>query len=205
MSIQNYDNETEQKIIIAARQVFLERGFDGAKMQDISEQAGVNKALLHYYFRSKENLFEKIYIESAKMLFPKISEILENRDLDFFSKIRLFVEKYVEMICENPLLPIFILREINSNSEKVQSIINELIQNIKGKFMEEVQREIANKTLKPCDPRHIIMSILSLCVFPFPAMPLFKKQFGMTQEEYLQFLKNRIPELQEFIISGIKA
>ena len=205
MSEQNLDNETEEKIIQAAREVFLEKGFDGARMQNISERAGINKSLLHYYFRSKDNLFDKIYLESAKKLFPQISEILAEKEIDFMAKIKKFIKFYIEMICQNPLLPIFILREINAGSERVEFIVNSNLGDKLKAFLYEIQAAIDAKIIRPIDPRHLIMSVMSMCIFPFPAKPIFQKQFGMNDAEYFQFLIDRIPSVQDFIINAIKA
>ena len=110
--VKKKDQTTEEKILAAAKQVFVKKGMTGARMQDIADTAGINKALLHYYFRSKEKLFEVIFKEAATRLFPKINEIL-NSDLPLFDKIHQFTHDYVEMVIETPYLPLFVLNEIN--------------------------------------------------------------------------------------------
>src|SRR6478672_7495746 len=106
------DQSTEEKILSAARKVFLNKGMDGARMQDIADEAGINKALLHYYFRSKDKLFEQIFMEVASAFLPKIFSILESEQT-LFEKIELFCSEYISQEIKTPYVPIFILNEIN--------------------------------------------------------------------------------------------
>ena len=106
------DKSTEEKILDAARKVFVQKGLDGARMQDIADEAGINKALLHYYFRTKDKLFEMIFMETVGKIFPRFEMILLS-DMDFFEKIRQIVSSYIEVIIHNPYLPLFVLNEMN--------------------------------------------------------------------------------------------
>src|ERR1700759_4757996 len=106
------DLSTEEKILSAAKKVFLTKGMDGARMQDIADEAGINKALLHYYFRSKDKLFEQIFLDVAGALLPRIFAILES-DRGLFEKIESFCDEYISQLIETPYVPIFILNEIH--------------------------------------------------------------------------------------------
>src|SRR3954452_616752 len=106
------DLSTEEKILNAAKKVFLTKGMDGARMQDIADEAGINKALLHYYFRSKDKLFEQIFLKVTTSFLPKIFLILKGEDT-LFEKIERFCEVYITQIIKTPYVPIFILNEIN--------------------------------------------------------------------------------------------
>src|SRR5881394_2478863 len=97
------DADTESRILDAAHRVFVRRGTAGARMQDIADEAGVNKALLHYYFRSKEKLFEKIFTELSQHFFPKLVKIFES-DESLFRKIELFVAEYIDQMRQTPYL-----------------------------------------------------------------------------------------------------
>src|SRR5690606_202556 len=112
------DLTTEQKIVEAAKQVFLEKGMAGARMQDIADRAGINKALLHYYFRSKEKLFEIIFEEAAGTFIPPLNEVFSQTD-DLFLMIRHFVATYINTIGENPYIPAFVAHEINQNPDRI--------------------------------------------------------------------------------------
>src|SRR5271169_392301 len=111
------DQPTKEKILAAAKKVFMTKGMAGARMQDIADEAGINKALLHYYFRSKDKLFEMIYLEEAKKFFPKISMIFQS-ELPLFEKIKQFADEYISEILENPYLPWFVFNEINRDPDK---------------------------------------------------------------------------------------
>src|SRR5580698_7184188 len=104
-------DNSEEKILTAAKKIFLLKGMDGARMQDIADEAKINKALLHYYFRSKEMLFEKIFKEALEKLFPKILDIWKS-DVSLFQKIENFCVKYIDMMQQNPYLPLFVLNEV---------------------------------------------------------------------------------------------
>ena len=140
------NTSTEEKILAAAKTIFIEKGMDGARMQDIADNAGINKALLHYYFKSKEKLFEVIFKEGAEKLFSKINSIL-NSDLPLFEKIRLFSNEYAEIISQNPYLPLFVLNEMNKQPHS-------FLENIFGKnqptfenLVKQIDKEIKKGTI----------------------------------------------------------
>ena len=108
------EESTEEKILAAAKKVFLSKGMAGARMQDIADEAGINKALLHYYFRNKEKLFEVIFAAAAQQLFPTINSIFES-DIPLFEKIEKFCEEYITVMIENPYLPLFVLYEMSND------------------------------------------------------------------------------------------
>src|SRR3954468_10948841 len=110
------DLTTEEKILEAARKIFLAKGLDGARMQDIADEAGINKAMLHYYFRSKEKLFEKIFTEVAGHFLPRIATILASEN-SVLEKIDTFCAEYINQVMQTPYVPIFILNEINRQPE----------------------------------------------------------------------------------------
>ena len=106
------DLNTEQRILEAARKAFMHKGMSGARMQDIADEAGINKALLHYYFRNKDQLFEMVFKEAFTRFLPRLNQLIES-DLGLFDKIETFVGDYIEMALQNPFLPLFVLNEMN--------------------------------------------------------------------------------------------
>ncbi|MCF8296098.1 MAG: TetR/AcrR family transcriptional regulator [Saprospiraceae bacterium] len=197
------DKSTEAKILTAAHKVFVNKGFDGARMQEIADEAEINKALLHYYFRSKEKLFESIFEDAMGKFVPKIFETFAS-DAGFLKKIEIFVENYIDLILENPLIPIFILQEINRNPERIVNMIiskganPQLLQLL-------IQKEVDSGIIKPIDPRQLFVNILSLCIFPFAGRPLIQGVlFQNNKEEYEKFLISRKKEVSVFIINSIK-
>lgn len=113
---------TETRILEAAKKVFIRKGLDGSRMQEIANEAGINKALLHYYFRSKQKLFEAVFSYAFIKFLPKVTEVL-NADMPFLKKIEIFIDNYIDLLIENPFLPIFILNELYRQPEKLIYLI----------------------------------------------------------------------------------
>ena len=198
------EKTTEEKILAAAKKVFISKGMSGARMQDIADEAGINKALLHYYFRSKEKLFEVIFLEAAQKLFPKINSIFES-DMPLFQKIEHFSEEYITVMAENPYLPLFVLNEINQDPE---TFLNKIWgkQNLPRpqKFLEQIEKEVRKGTIKKVSPLHLLMNLISLLVFPFVGKSMFQFTLGLDELQYRAIMEQRKKEIPKFIIDSIK-
>jgi AcrR family transcriptional regulator len=197
------NSNTEQNILEAAKLVFVAKGMAGARMQEIADKAGINKALLHYYFRSKEKLFEAVFVEILSKLIPDISELLLS-ELPLFEKIRKFTQHYIDTIRENPLIPVFILHELNREPEGIARTFKSM--GIQPQiFVDEINREIKKGTIIPIDPLHLIVNLLSMCIFPIVAQPIMQHLiFEDNGEAYSAFLEQRKKEVPEFIINSIR-
>jgi AcrR family transcriptional regulator len=132
---------TEEKFKEAARIVFTKKGYAATKTRDIAEQAGLNLALLNYYFRSKERLFEIVMIEKVQQLFAFMAPVLNNPDTSLHEKIDLIVPSYIDMLLKNPDLPLFVLSEIKSNPERFGKMIQANGNILQSSFM----RQLAGK------------------------------------------------------------
>lgn len=196
------DSTTELAILEAARKVFILNGYDGARMQEIANEAGINKALLHYYFRSKDKLFEAVFIEAFVKLVPAILIVL-NSKLSLFDKIRDFVEVYLEALNQNPHIPIFILHELSHNEERLSRIVRSAGLN-PTIFIQQVKDEITAGNIIPIDPRQLIVNMLALCIFPFVGRPILKTVlFNQSEQEFRDFIQTRKAVVPSFIISAI--
>jgi len=198
------DKSTEEKILDAARKVFVQKGLDGARMQDIADEAGINKALLHYYFRTKDKLFEMIFLETVGKIFPRFEMILLS-DMDFFDKIRQIVSSYIEVIIHNPYLPLFVLNEMNKNPEfgivdffKVQRPV------VIHRFMEDIEKEVSKGTIKAVSPAHLLVNMMSMCIFPFVAKPVINIMLDLDELQFRNMMEQRKRVVAEFIIESIK-
>jgi AcrR family transcriptional regulator len=198
------DKSTEEKILDAARKVFVLKGLDGARMQDIADEAGINKALLHYYFRTKDKLFEMIFMETVGKIFPRFEMILLS-DMDLFDKIRQIVSSYIEVIIHNPYLPLFVLNEMNKNPEfgivdffKVQRPM------IIHRFMEDIEKEVSKGTIKAVSPAHLLVNMMSMCIFPFVAKPVINIMLDLDELQFRNMMEQRKRVVAEFIIESIK-
>lgn len=200
---QEKDQNTEQKILAAAKQVFLEKGMDGARMQDIADRAGMNKALLHYYFRNKEKLFEMVFMEQAAQFLPRVGNIMMS-DAPLFSKIEQFVDVYITKLTENPYLPLFVLNELNRQPESfILKIWGEKRPPVQ-QFAMQVMEEVKKGNIKPIEPPHLIVNMVSMCIFPFVAKPMIKWVTQMDDEAFKQFIEKRKTEVSKFIIDSIR-
>ncbi len=197
------DLNTEQKILAAAKKVFVEKGLEGTRMQEIADEAGINKALLHYYFRSKDKLFEGVFRDAFFRLMPTIVSVLKE-DVPLFDKIRLFTEQYIEIFNENRHIPGFVLHELSRNPHRIVSLISST--GIRPEvFMKQVEEEVARGTIHPIDPRELVVNMLAMCIFPFVASPILNNiLFRNDSEAYDAFIEKRKRTVPEFIINSIK-
>ena len=178
---------TEQKIMDAAEHVFLDEGFSGARMQHIADRAGINKAMLHYYFRSKDKLFELVFRHKMKQFVPQIEAALNESNMTFIEKIDRFVLAYLTMLQKNPRLPIFILSTIHRNPELANSIDIKL----GAEIIRLMEIEIQEGRIKKVDTHQFMLTLVGMCLFPFIARPIFSKTFDLTPKQYDQLLAER--------------
>jgi TetR/AcrR family transcriptional regulator len=194
---------TEAKILEAAKKVFILNGFEGTSMQHIANEAGINKSL-HYYFRNKEKLFAAVFSFAFQNFVPQVQEILIS-DASIFTKIELIVAEYMDMLLKNEFIPAFILHEINRNPDGIYAIMHGSGLNPKI-FIEQFAIETEKGHIRPVDPRHLIVNLIALCVFPIAARPLMQRiLFANDEAAYQQFLHERKNKVTEFIIQSIKA
>ena len=194
---------TETEILIAAKEIFQQKGMAGARMQEIADKAKINKALLHYYYRSKQLLFEAVFKSAFSLLAPQLNKVL-NDDSDLFEKIRKFTENYVSFVIKHPYLPNFVIQELNKNPEFVQKLRSEKNFPSIEKFKLQVSDAINQGIIKPIEAEQLFINIISLNIFPFIGEPLLMALVNVDKESYNILLENRKTEVAEFIINSIK-
>jgi AcrR family transcriptional regulator len=202
--VKKKDLKTHEKILEAARKIFLEQGMAGARMQDIADEAGINKALLHYYYRDKDKLFETVFIEEAQKFFPKINRIFESED-SLEEKIRFFVAEYIEEMKRSPYLPWFVLNEINRDPDRFLSKVwgKENLPR-PAKFLEQMEKEIRKGTIKRIDPRQLVMHLISMTIFPFLARPMIVRNLGIPGNKFNEIMEERKREIPRFIMDSLR-
>src|SRR5436189_3746587 len=198
-------NKTEEeKILEAAQKVFVRKGMYGARMQDIANEAGINKALLHYYFKNKQKLFEEIFMEAAGKLFPRINDIFRSEET-FFIKIEQFCSEYIAVVLENPYLPLFVLNELNQDPVY---FMNKLWKNDKrpdpSKFLQQIEKEEKKGLIKKISPVQLLMNLISMTVFPFVGKPMFQLNLGIDDMQFRMLMEQRKKEIPRFIIESIR-
>lgn len=198
------EKSTEEKIFAAAKKIFITKGMAGARMQDIADEAGINKALLHYYFRSKDKLFEMIFIEASQKFFPKISFIFES-DMPLFEKIEHICDAYITTMSENPYLPLFVLNEISRDPENfLDKIWNKQGFPKPQKFLEQIEKEVKKGIIKKISPLHLLINLISLCIFPFVGKAMIQSINRLDELQFRNFMIQRKKEVPKFIIDSIK-
>jgi AcrR family transcriptional regulator len=203
------ERSTEELIFDAAQKIFIEKGFNGARMEEIAREASINKALLHYYYRTKEKLFKAIFDRVFKSFMPQILTFFDS-DSPLFNKIEKFVGTYIDFIMKNPFIPNFIMSEINRNPDNIAEMLGSATgifkNDIFGKFSEIIKKEVEKGTIRPIEPEQLIVNILGLCIFPFVARPIIQGVvFKGDRKAYQLFLESRKKEVAEFVIHSIKA
>ena len=185
---------TEARILRAAEEVFLRDGYDGARMQVIAETAGINKALLHYYSRSKEKLFEQIMLRLLSQFLPQVTAAF-TADMSAHQRMEAFVGAYLNLLRSNPQLPLFILHSLNRHPEFVAYVPRNLYEVIAG-FLKQ---EMGAGNIRRVDPDQFLLSILGMCIFPFVARPMAMHMMHKTEDEYNALLNKRKAEIMLLI------
>ncbi|MDN3606301.1 TetR/AcrR family transcriptional regulator [Kaistella yonginensis] len=177
---------TEDKILLAASKVFTEKGFSGTRTRDIAEEAGINLALLNYYFRTKEKLFEQVMKVKIVLLFGQIIPIVTNEKTTLEEKIDLASVKYFDILTKNPNLPIFVLSEIQKKTSDVKSILpfEKVLNN--SFLMQQIREKQPDQ-----NPFHFLLNYLSMTVFPFLGKPILQSFDLMDDDEFQKFATER--------------
>ncbi|WP_163708020.1 TetR/AcrR family transcriptional regulator [Mangrovibacterium lignilyticum] len=196
-------DNTEEKIIDAATDVFVQKGMDGARMQEIADRAGINKALLHYYFRSKEKLFDAIFTKLVGISFPQIGQILQS-DLPVLEKIEMVIDTYVDLLLKYPFLPAFIIKEMNRDATPFFKFIEKRGFAIAPIF-NMLQKAMDDGVIVKTRPEHLVVNVIGLCVFPFAARPMINHvAFHGDDKALKQFLSERKVEVKKFVLKAIQ-
>lgn len=177
---------TEEKLKEAARIVFTKKGYAATKTRDIAEEAGLNLALFHYYFRSKEKLFEIIMMEKVQQLFSFIAPALNNPDNTLEEKIDWIATNYIDMLLKNPDLPIFVLSEIRNNPERFGKTVQLDTYVLKSHFI----KQLAEKN-KNVNPIQLFLSFLGMMVFPFISKPVFETTGAVNEAAFKHLMDER--------------
>ncbi len=193
----------EDLILQAARCVFHRNGSTGARMQEIAEEAGVNQALIHYYFRNKENLFQAVFEADLLQFFAVQAETLSSNE-DLKGCIRSMVHNHMDMLGMHPYLPAFVIGEIFSQPERLDRIMQQKSgMGIVQAFYEKVAQAEAAGQIRPTDPVQLITTILGSCIHAFIAKPMIQRAHDMDEDAYHNYLETRREFIPDLIWRGI--
>lgn len=193
---------TEEKIFEAARKVFLKQG-PQARMQDVAEEAGITQSLLHYYYRSRDRLFEAVFRKEAARIIPREIGIL-NSDLPIEEKVKTLVDDYLEFLQKNPYLPSFVAYEINYRPERLQEFLGTVEKPDMQKLRDQLDARAADGTMRPIQPEQFLVNLLALCIFPFIIRPMLHAMLGLDEDRFGAFIEQRRHDLPTFFLNALR-
>lgn len=198
-----HQNNKEQAILAAAKEEFLEKGYDGARTTSIAQAAGVTHAMLHYYFKTKDQLFERIFMETIGVLGQGIIEVFTQNTKPFKERMQEALELHFNVLKANPRLPLFMIREIASRPERF-TIIKNVVGTFAGSLLNTMQHDIdqacESGEIIAIDAPTLLLDMLSLNVFPFIVKPVFETATGLNLDAESTFWEQRKQENIEIIM-----
>jgi len=199
------NDNIEEKIIDSAADVFEEKGFAGARMQQIADKAGINKALLHYYFRSKDKLFEKVFVIVVQRAFVKFGKSLK-KEGTIFEKLENFFEMHQELLWKNRNFPLFFLNEIKQNPGLVNIVFDKLEnESMLVDLIDQIKREQNEGVIKSdIEPVNLLVNIISLSIFPYVGAPILSEIMTRMDSDYETFIIDHRKQVAQFVINSIK-
>jgi len=204
--LENHEINAEQSILEAAEKLFLEKGFALTSTTEIAKEAGCNQSMVHYYFRTKDKLFDAIFEKKANLI---LSSVLKSRgkDIPFDEKIKSIVESHFELLRANPKLPFLLFNELTTNPEKLKLLVGK-IQNIKGmvlpQFQKELDEEFKKGNIRKISLMDFIILLVSLNVIPFIAKPIIKAITEMDDDEFERLIEERKKENVRIILKSLE-
>ena len=193
--------KVEEKIFNAAKNEFIEKGFDGARMQSIADKAGLSKAALHYYYRSKERLFKKVASFIFNLMFDRIQQKI-SEEMSFEEKVRFFIDLYITTVVNHRKMAFFLFSELMKHPQ----ILDELF--MQGKKISNIftayETEVAKGTIRKIDPHHLMLNVVSMCLYPVLGQQLITRILGLSEQEYDRILQERKDQVYEFVMNSLR-
>jgi TetR/AcrR family transcriptional regulator len=198
------DKLTEEKIFEAATDVFVDKGMDGARMQDIARHAGINKALLHYYYRTKDQLFNAVFEMITGKVLKKFAPVFDEK-LTLEEKIRFFFKEHITFLHENPKLPAFVLNEINRNPARIKKLLKNVhFEKLWLELYHQHKSELGKYNITEDTLAQLMVSIVALSVFPFAARGIIEGILDKVGLDFDDYIEQRKEFAAEFVIKAIK-
>ena len=205
------DRDTEQRILDAAHAVFLRRGTAGARMQEIAAEAGVNQALLHYYFRTKDRLSKAAFERAAAQFMPAAIRVLAS-DAPIEAKVARIIDLELSHLARAPYLPGYIISEVTHHPERARQLIaavtgqapDDVGPRIVATLRKQIDARVRRGAMRSIAPEQFIVNLMSLCIFPFAARPMIQAMLGMDLRGFDQFIARRRRDLTAFFLGALR-
>jgi len=195
---------TEEKILSAAAEIFQEKGYDGARMQEIADKANINKGLLHYYFKTKDILFDAIFSIALKRMVSNIHSILA-MELPLEEKMDMIIDGYMNLLLRNATLPRFVINELSKDADRfIAKHLNSSANSIFIDFDASVKKEVNAGRIKQIDSRHLFMNLISLIVFPFVGKPMLQVIISIDNKEFHALMQERREAVKSFMKMALR-
>jgi AcrR family transcriptional regulator len=211
MAVHSRDGLTEQRILDAAHAVFVRRGTAGARMQDIAREAGVNQALLHYYFRSKDRLAQAVFRRAAGQLLRAVIEVLSS-EAGLEEKVAEVVSLELHHLSKTPFLPGYLISELTHHPDRGHLLIGALTgvtpddmrPRVLNALKTQIDARVAAGEMAPIAPDQFVVNLISLCIFPFAARPMLMVVLGLDERGFERFIARRRDELGDFFLKALR-
>ena len=205
------DGDTEQRILDAAHAVFVRRGTAGTRMQEIAAAAGVNQALLHYYFRNKEQLARAAFERAAKGFMPAVVQVIAS-DGELEDKVRRVIDLELDHLSRAPYLPGYIIGEVTHHPERAAQLIaavtgltpQDLGPRVLGTLRRQIAARVTAGVMRPIAPESFVVNLMALCIFPFAARPMVQALLGLDDRAFSQFIARRHEDLPAFFLGALR-
>ena len=205
------DGDTEQRILDAAHAVFVRRGTAGTRMQEIAAEAGVNQALLHYYFRNKEHLARAAFERAAKGFMPAVVQVIAS-DGELEDKVRRIIDLELDHLSRAPYLPGYIIGEVTHHPERAAQLIGavtgltpqDLGPRVLGTLRRQIEARVKAGAMRPIAPESFVVNLMALCIFPFAVRPMVQAMLGMDDRRFGQFIARRHEDLPAFFLGALR-
>ena|ERR1051326_8269217 len=184
------DANTEERIMEAAKIVFMKYGLYGARMQDIADTAGINKALLHYYYRSKEKLFDRVFEGALQKYFQQL-DVFADTSVPIRKRLLSYVDRLIAFLAEYPQMSLFIIKEVSENPELFKQKVHALKKTKHLRVIDDLEAAMARGEIKKTDPVVFMVNLQSLCFYPFIAAPLFRHMLKAYNKDWNDFTSNK--------------
>lgn len=197
----------EQAILEAAEREFLAKGFDGARTISIARAAGVTHAMLHYYFRTKENIFERILDEKMRLMGELVMTTFGRPGLPLLERLRDGIARHFDFIVVNPDLPRFVVNEVFARPERhevMRQRLRKIMDDLLSGMQSQLDESAARGETEPMDARMLMLDIISLNVFIFIAYPIIEPILGDLTADRERFFELRKQENIETIMRRLK-
>jgi len=202
---QSLDINTEAKIKAAARVVFHKKGFAATRTRDIAEEAKINLALLNYYFRSKEKLFELIMFETVTGFMQNMGIVFNDETTTLEKKIQLVAENYIDTITAEPEIPLFIMSELRSHGAGFLDKLPTANAILQSTFIKQYEEAVKNGKITDVNPLHFLMNVMGLVIFPFISSPMLKKIGKLSDRQFDKLMQERKKLIPVWIKAMFKA